>query len=117
MPCRTRATWILVVLALGFTVISFNLIQIQLVEHDKFWQMAINNHLHPEIITPKRGAIYDSDNNILAKTQQVYDVRLDGQKLKQPEMNLPRVEDALQMPPQSLSAVFNPRNRYQLLAS
>jgi len=117
MPYRARATWVLVFLGLGFTVISFNLIQIQLVQHDKFWQMAISNHLHPEIIAPKRGTIYDSENNILAQTQQVYDIRLDGQKLKQPEVNLPKVAAALQMPAQSLTAVFNPRNRYQLLAS
>jgi cell division protein FtsI (penicillin-binding protein 3)/stage V sporulation protein D (sporulation-specific penicillin-binding protein) len=115
MQHRIRAIWVLVFLASGFTVISFNLIQIQLVQHDKFWQMAINNHLHPEIIPAKRGSLFDGDGNILAQTQQVYDVRLDGQKLKLPEVNLPRMAQALQLP--GLIAAFNPHNRYQLLAS
>jgi cell division protein FtsI/penicillin-binding protein 2 len=118
MQHRTRAIWILVCLACGFTVISFNLIQIQLVQHDKFWRLAIGNHYHSEAIAPKRGAFFDSDGNILAQTQRVYDVRIDGQgmKLNHPEINLPRVAEALQAPARSLTDTFNPRNRYQLIA-
>jgi len=118
MQHRIRAIWILVVLACGFTLISFNLIQIQLVEHDKFWRMAIENHTHPEAIPARRGAIFDSDGNILAQTQRVYDVRLDGEgmKLNHPEIALPQVAAILQVPAQSLTGTFNPRNRYQLIA-
>ena len=68
----------------GSRLISFNLIQIQLVEHDKYWRMAIENHTHPEAIPPERGAFFDCDGNILAQTQRVYDIRLDGQELKRP---------------------------------
>ena len=117
MQHRTRAIWILVVLACGFTVISFNLIQIQLVQHDKFWRMAIENHLHPEKIAPKRGTLFDSEGNILAQTQQVYDVHLDSQKLDHPAVNLPRLAQVLQMSPPALQSYFNPRNRYQLLVT
>jgi len=116
MQHRTRAIWIVVFLAIGYTVISFNLIQIQLVEHDKFWRMAIENHLHPETIPPKRGAILDCEGNILAQTHLVYDVRLDGQKLDHPDLNLPKLEEALLAPAGSLAAAFDPHNRYQLIA-
>ena len=118
MQHRTRAIWILVFLACGFTAISFNLIQIQLVQHDKFWRLAVENHTHPEEIAPRRGAFYDSDGNILAQTQRVYDIRIDGQemKLNHPEINLPKVAEALQVSAQSLFDTFNPRNRYQLIA-
>jgi cell division protein FtsI/penicillin-binding protein 2 len=117
MHHRTRAIWILVFLACGFTVISFNLIQIQLVDHDKYWRMAIGNHLHPESIPPKRGAFFDSDGNILAQTEQVYDLRLDGQLLNadHPEINLPKIAQALQIPVRPFVTAFNPRNRDQLL--
>ena len=116
MQHRIRAIWILVVLACGFTAISFNLIQIQLVQHEKFWRMAIANHTHPEAIPARRGAILDGDGYILAQTQRVYDIRLDGLQMKaeHPELNLPRIEGALQLPPGSLT--FNPHNRYQLIA-
>ena len=116
MQQRVRAIWILVCLACGFTVISFNLIQIQLVEHDKYLRMAIENHLHRETIPAARGSIFDSDGNILAQTRQVYDIRVDGPGMKLPDTNLPRVAEALQAPVESVKAAFNPRNRYGLLA-
>jgi cell division protein FtsI (penicillin-binding protein 3)/stage V sporulation protein D (sporulation-specific penicillin-binding protein) len=119
MPPRHRALWVLLILACGFTVISFHLIQIQLVEHEMFWRLAIENHLHPETIAPRRGTIFDADGNVFAETQEVYDVRLDGQKMKadHPEFNLPRIAGVLQVAPETIGNLYNPRNRYQLLAS
>lgn len=116
MQHRTRAIWILVFLACGFTLISFTLIQIQLVQHDKFLRMAIDNHTQRQVIPPERGAFFDCDGNILAQTERVYDVRLDGQGIKHPEVDLPRIADALQIRAQDLIATFNPKNRYQLIA-
>jgi len=118
MQTRTRAIWVLLFLACGFTVISFHLVQIQLVEHAKFWRLAIENHLHPETIAPRRGTIFDGDGNVLAETQDVYDIRLDGQKmsLAHPEINLSRIAQVLQVPVQNLTSIYNPKNRYLLLA-
>jgi len=118
MQPRARAIWVLLFLACGFTVISFHLIQIQLVEHDKFERLAIENHLHPETIAPHRGAIFDVDGNVLAETQEVYDIRLDGLKMKDshPEISLPLIAQALQAAPQDVANLYNPKNRYALLA-
>jgi cell division protein FtsI/penicillin-binding protein 2 len=118
MQHRTRAIWILVFLACGFTAISYNLIQIQLVQHDKYWRMAIENHTHPEAIPAQRGSIFDSDGNILAQTQRVYDIRLDGQLMNadHPEINLPKIAEALQVPEEPFVTAFNFRKRDQLLA-
>jgi cell division protein FtsI (penicillin-binding protein 3)/stage V sporulation protein D (sporulation-specific penicillin-binding protein) len=116
MQHRTRAIWVVVFLALGYTVISFNLIQIQLVDHARYWRMAIENHLHPETIPPKRGSILDCEGNVLAETHLIYDVRLDGQKLPDPAANLPKIEEALLAPAGSIATAFDPRNRYQLIA-
>ena len=105
-------------LSCGFTAISFNLIQIQLVEHDALWRMAVENHTHREAIPARRGSFYDSDGNILAQTQRVYDIRLDGQMLgaDHPEINLPKIAAALQVPVETIAASFNAKNRDQLLA-
>jgi cell division protein FtsI (penicillin-binding protein 3)/stage V sporulation protein D (sporulation-specific penicillin-binding protein) len=118
MQHRTRAIWVLIFLACGFTVISFNLIQIQLVQHDKFLRMAIDNHTRSEVIPALRGTIYDSDNNILAQTRRVYDLRLDGQLMSadHPEINLPKIADALGVTADSLLSAFKPTDRDQLLA-
>jgi cell division protein FtsI/penicillin-binding protein 2 len=118
MQHRTRAIWILVFLACGFTVISFNLIQIQLVQHGKYLQEAVANHTHPEAIPARRGSIFDCDGSILAQTQQVYDIRLDGQLMNadHPAINLPRIAEALQVPVEPFVSAFNPRNRDQIIA-
>jgi cell division protein FtsI (penicillin-binding protein 3)/stage V sporulation protein D (sporulation-specific penicillin-binding protein) len=118
MEPRTRATCVLLLLAGGFTIISLHLVQIQLVEHAKFWRMAIENHLHPETIPPRRGGIFDSDGNVLAETQELYDLRLDGLKMRasHPEVALPEIARILQVTPGQIAQLYNPKNRYQLLA-
>jgi len=118
MQHRTRAIWILVFLACGFTAVSFNLIQIQLVDHDKYLRMAVDNHTHTESIPPRRGSFFDSDGNLLAQTREVDDVRLDGRLMnaEQPGARLPKIAESLQVPEGPLLAAFNPRNRDQLLA-
>lgn len=116
MSHRTRAIWIFVFLACGFTVISFNLIQIQLVDHDKYWRLAVMNHEHPETIPPKRGAIFDSDGNVLAQTEVKSDLYVDGKLLLNPSRQLPTIAQILQVPASQLAAEFDPRNRHDLLA-
>ena len=106
----------MVVLACGFTLISFNLIQIQLVQHDKFTRMAIKNHMDVVTIPAKRGALLDANRDVLAQTQRVYDIRLDGLAFskKNPDSNLKLLAAALQIPPESIA--WNVRDRYQLIA-
>ncbi len=116
MQHRIRAIWILAFLACGFTVISLNLIQIQLVQHDKFWRMAVKNHQHPETVLPRRGTIFDSDGYILAQTQQVFDVCVDGKLLDHPADRLAQFSQILQVPAVQLAAGFDPRNRHGYLA-
>lgn len=116
MQHRIRAIWILAVLASGFTVISFNLIQIQLVQHDKYWRMAVKNHLHPETIQPRRGTIFDSDGYILAQTQQVCDICVDGKLLDHSADRFAQFAQILQIPQAQLLASFDPRNRHGYLA-
>jgi cell division protein FtsI/penicillin-binding protein 2 len=110
MDSRTRAIWILLLLACGFTVISFNLIQIQLVQHDKYTRLAIENHEHLDTILPKRGTILDADGNVLAESQRVYDVRLDG-ALENSRAHLEEIAAALGEPVQKILDVYNPKNR------
>jgi cell division protein FtsI/penicillin-binding protein 2 len=116
MQPRDRAIWVLLLLACGFTVISFHLIQIQLVQHAKFWRMAVENHLHPETIAPHRGTIFDNDGNVLAATQEVYDIRLDGKLVMHPATELPLIAQALQLPVTNMVAGFKQTDRDQLLA-
>ncbi len=116
MDSRSRAILILLVLACGFTVISFNLIQIMLVGHDRYWRLARANHEHPEIIPPKRGTIFDADGNVLAESQRVYDISLDGQ-LENDGAHLAAIAAALGEPVSKIAEGFNPKNRSIPLAN
>jgi len=106
----------MVVLACGFTLISFNLIQVQLVQHDKYLAMAIANHTYKVVIPAKRGAIVDADGNVLAQTQRVYDIRLDGLEFSKvhPDATIKLLADALQMKPEDIP--WSVKERYQLIA-
>jgi len=116
MDSRTRSTLILLVLACGFTVISFNLIQIQLVEHNQYLELAVENHTRVETIPPIRGSIYDADHNVLAQSQRVYDVHLDG-ALEADGAHLREIADALGEPVSKVAESFSPKNRAIALAT
>jgi cell division protein FtsI (penicillin-binding protein 3)/stage V sporulation protein D (sporulation-specific penicillin-binding protein) len=116
MDTRTRAICVLLFLACGFTIISYNLIQIQLVEHAKYWQLARENHERSETILPIRGPIYDADGNVLAETQRVWDVHLDG-ALEADGRHLREIAAAMNEPVSKIVDVFNPKNRAIPLAS
>ncbi len=107
----------MVVLACGFTLISFNLIQIQLVQHAQYTRMAITNHMDRVTIPAKRGSLLDADGSILAQTQRVYNVHLDGLELSKEDSRtiVPLLAQALDVPPDSIT--WSPGNRYQLIAS
>jgi cell division protein FtsI/penicillin-binding protein 2 len=111
MQHRSRAIWILLCLACGFTVISFNLIQIQLVEHDKYWKMAIDNHLRTEIIPPIRGSIFDTDGNLLAETQVRTDLFLDGKLVEHPDTDLPQLAEILGVPVSQITPLYDAKKR------
>ena len=106
----------MVVLACGFTLISFNLIQVQLVQHEKYLAMAIANHTYKVVIPAKRGEIRDADGNVLAQTQRVYDIRIDGLAFSKvhPDATIKLLADALQTTPDRIAWSVN--ERYQLIA-
>jgi cell division protein FtsI (penicillin-binding protein 3)/stage V sporulation protein D (sporulation-specific penicillin-binding protein) len=116
MQHRTRAIWILLCLACGFTVISFNLIQIQLVQHDKYWKMAVDNHLRTETIPPIRGSIFDCEGNLLAETQVRTDLFLDGKLVEHPDSDLSEIAQILGVPESQITALYDPRKRSVNLA-
>ncbi|MDE1170793.1 MAG: penicillin-binding protein 2 [Verrucomicrobium sp.] len=116
MMLRNRALWVFVFLSFGFTLISYRLVQIQLAEHEHYRLLAMENHCDRVELPARRGMILDSQGQILAETQVLHDVRVDGRNLLQPGQTLPEMEHLLGAAPGSLSKIFKPENRYQLLA-
>jgi len=116
MSLRRRSLGVVVCLSLGFTVISFRLVQIQLLRHEEYLLKAIKNHCDRIELPARRGVIRDVNGQILAQSQVLHDIRVDGRNLLHPDEALPEMEKILQVAPGTLAAAFNPNNRYQLLA-
>lgn len=112
MNHRQRALYVTVFLAFGFTLVSLRLVQIMLVDHEKYQDLAIANHLRRIELPPHRGAIVDANFNTLAQTRIINDIYLDGQDLKDPEETLHQIEQILEVPANSLVKTYNPANRY-----
>ncbi|MES2309101.1 MAG: penicillin-binding protein 2 [Verrucomicrobiota bacterium] len=115
MSLRTRALALTCFLAIGFTVVSLRLVQIQILDGDRYHQEAIHNHFERVEVPPTRGMILDSHGTILAKTHVLYDVRLDGKDLKNPEQTLPLLSKTLEMPLSEIKALYRPEKRFELL--
>ena len=116
MTARRRALWVVVALSFGFTLISYRLVHIQLVDHEKYRREAIENHCIRIEQPPRRGMIYDDAGQVLAQSQVLHDIRVDGRNLLDPPQTLAAMEKILGLPAGSLAKVFKPENRYQLLA-
>ncbi|MDD4932670.1 MAG: penicillin-binding protein 2 [Methylacidiphilaceae bacterium] len=116
MKTRQRSLWILVFLAFGFTVVSHRLVELQLVEHPKYARLAMLNHCARIDLPAHRGMIVDVHGTPLAQSQAVYEVRLDGKNLLDPDRALPKLEILLGLRPGTLSGSFRPSERYRLLA-
>lgn len=102
----------IVFLSFGFTLVSLRLVQIMLVDHEKYQDLAIENHLRRIELPPHRGAIVDANNNTLAQTRILNDIYLDCQKLKDPDETLQKIAEILELPADSLIKSYNPETRY-----
>ncbi len=112
MNHRQRALYVIVFLAFGFTLVSLRLVQIMLVDHEKYQDLAINNHLRRIELPPHRGAIVDANFNTLAQTRIINDIYLDCQDLKDPEETLKQIASILELPADQLIKSYNPEARY-----
>lgn len=112
MNHRQRALYVIVFLAFGFTLVSLRLVQIMLVDHEKYQDLAINNHLRRIELPPHRGAIVDANFNTLAQTRIINDIFLDCQDLKDPEETLKQIATILELPEDQLLKSYNPETRY-----
>lgn len=115
MSLRNRATFICCILSIGFTVVSVRLVFIQIIQGDRFHEEAIRNHFERVEIPATRGMILDSHGTILAKTHVIYDIRMDGKELKDPQKNLPIISKVLGIPLPHLKASWSPEKRYELI--
>ena len=74
---QRRSLVVLIVLVfIGFPVLIFRLVNLQIVQGEYLQKMASEQQLTDTKINPKRGTIYDRNMNILAQSASVWTVVL-----------------------------------------
>src|SRR6202035_5543328 len=86
-----------------FSVFSVRLIDLQILEHDKFTTLAAEKHNHKQIIYARRGIIRDAHNEPLAENIPVKTVVADASHIRDPGAVAAAIADQLAMDRQDLT--------------
>jgi len=87
-----------------FSVYSFRLIDLQIVQHEKFTTLAAEKHNHKQIIYARRGIIRDSRNEPLAENIPVKTVVADASHIRDPVAVAAAIADQLEMDPRDIAS-------------
>jgi cell division protein FtsI/penicillin-binding protein 2 len=86
-----------------FSVFSARLIDLQIVQHEKFTTLAAEKHNHKQIIYARRGIIRDAHNEPLAENIPVKTVVADASHIRDPVAVAAAIADKLEMDPRDLA--------------
>ncbi|HYY27573.1 MAG TPA: penicillin-binding protein 2 [Chthoniobacterales bacterium] len=86
-----------------FSVFSVRLIDLQVLEHEKFTTLAAEKHNHKQIIYARRGIIRDAHDEPLAENIPVKTVVADASHIRDPVAVAAAIADKLEMDPRELA--------------
>jgi cell division protein FtsI/penicillin-binding protein 2 len=86
-----------------FSVFSVRLIDLQVLEHEKFTTLAAEKHNHKQIIYARRGIIRDAHGEPLAENIPVKTVVADASHIRDPVAVAAAIADKLEMDPRELA--------------
>src|SRR5260370_3791320 len=87
-----------------FSVYSFRMIDLQIVQHEKFTTLAAEKHNHKQIIYARRGIIRDSHNEPLAENIPVKTVVADASHIRDPVAVAAAIAHQLEMDPRDIAS-------------
>ena len=90
-----------------FSAYSVRLIDLQIVEHEKFTALAAEKHTHKQIIYARRGIIRDAHDEALAENIPVKTVVADASHIRDPVALAAAIADQLEMDPRDLADKLN----------
>jgi len=90
-----------------FSVYSVRLIDLQIIEHEKFTALAAEKHSHKQIIYARRGIIRDAHDEALAENVQVKTVVADASHIRDPVALAAAIANQLEMDPRDLADKLN----------
>jgi cell division protein FtsI (penicillin-binding protein 3) len=86
-----------------FSVYSVRLIDLQVIEHEKFTALAAEKHNHKQIIYARRGIIRDAHDEALAENVPVKTAVADASHIRDPLALAAAIADQLEMDPRDLA--------------
>ena len=86
-----------------FSVYSFRLIDLQILQHEKFTALAAEKHNHKQIIYARRGIIRDAHNEPLAENIPVKTVVADASHIRDSAAVAAAIADQLEMDPRDIA--------------
>src|ERR1700736_6562760 len=86
-----------------FSAFSVRLIDLQIVQHEKFTTLAAQKHNHKQIIYARRGIVRDAHNEPLAENIPVKTVVADASHIRDPGAVATAIADKLEMDPRDLA--------------
>ncbi|MGK7369074.1 MAG: hypothetical protein ACNS64_02570, partial [Candidatus Halalkalibacterium sp. M3_1C_030] len=86
-------------LALGLIILG-RLVQLQIVEHDKYSPLSRKNSLRQEIINPARGLIYDRKGRLMVDNEPIYSITITPANYD--PKNTPKLAEIIGMPIEEL---------------
>jgi cell division protein FtsI/penicillin-binding protein 2 len=112
---RIRCTIVCAFFALLFSVFSYRLIYLQMVQHEYYAKIAAEKNVGRNVIRAERGAIYDTHDEVLAQNVPVATVVADGTVINRPDDLVPILVKALHLPANEIAEKICSRRPYVVL--
>lgn len=98
-----------------FSIFSFRLIYVQMIQHDFYLKIAVGKHGGMQPIYAERGSILDSNGEVLANNVPTRTVVADATLLNHPGATIRLVSQELKIPEEELTAKILPGKQYIVL--
>ncbi len=109
---RTRCMLVCVVFIAIFSVFSFRLVYLQIIKHDEYAELAAERNGHRQTIYAERGAIADVNGEILALNVPVETIVADASLVKNRDVAVRLLNEALKIPASALAEKLASNRRY-----
>jgi|SRR5450432_89176 len=112
---RTRCALVCLGFTALFSVFSFRLVYLQMVRHDYYAGLAAGKNVAKQPIYAERGAIYDTNNEVLAQNVPVETVVADATLVNNRKALIPLLADALKLRPNEIAEKISGDRRFIVL--
>lgn len=84
-----------VIIAVGFLILIGRVFHLQILDHETYEPLSMQNSLRMEVVNPARGLIYDRNGTILVENQPIYSITITPSRFK--EETIPKLARILRI--------------------